>query len=59
VLTVINTGEERTFLQGISWNLYEFYQLQSGRYVSVDRSPTFPILSPDRVLEFITDCQTD
>lgn len=36
-----------------------FYQLQSGRYVSVDRSPTFPILSPDRVLEFITDCQTD
>jgi Uma2 family endonuclease len=36
-----------------------FYQLQSGRYVSVDRSPTFPILPPDRVLEFITDCQTD
>jgi Uma2 family endonuclease len=27
-----------------------FYQLQSGSYVSVDRSPTFPILSPDRVL---------
>jgi Uma2 family endonuclease len=36
-----------------------FYQLQSGSYVSVDRSPTFPILSPDRVLEFLTDCQTD
>ncbi len=36
-----------------------FYQLQSGEYVSVDRSPTFPILSPDRVLEFLTDCQTD
>jgi Uma2 family endonuclease len=36
-----------------------FYQLQSGGYVSVDRSPTFPILSPDRVLEFLTDCQTD
>lgn len=36
-----------------------FYQLQSGRYVSVDRSPTFPILSPDQVLEFLTDCQTD
>ncbi len=36
-----------------------FYQLQSGGYVSVDRSPTFPILAPDRVLEFLTDCQTD
>jgi Uma2 family endonuclease len=36
-----------------------FYQLQSGSYVSVDRSPTFPILSPDRVVEFLTDCQTD
>jgi hypothetical protein len=23
MLTVINTGEERTFLQGISWSLYE------------------------------------
>jgi Uma2 family endonuclease len=36
-----------------------FYQLQSGEYVTVDRSPTFPILSPDRVLEFLSDCQTD
>ena len=34
-----------------------FYQLQSDGYVAVDRSPTFPILSPDRVLEFLTDCQ--
>ena len=23
MLAVINTGEERTLLQGISWNLYE------------------------------------
>lgn len=37
----------------------KFYQLQSGKYVSVDRSPTFSMLSPDRVLEFLTDCQTD
>jgi Uma2 family endonuclease len=37
----------------------KFYQLQSGGYVSVDRSPTFPILAPDRVLEFLADCQTD
>jgi Uma2 family endonuclease len=36
-----------------------FYQLTSGSYAIVDRSPTFPILSPDRVLEFLTDCQTD
>jgi Uma2 family endonuclease len=36
-----------------------FYHLQSGEYAIVDRSPTFPILSPDRVLEFLTDCQTD
>jgi Uma2 family endonuclease len=36
-----------------------FYQLQSGQYVIVDRSPTFPILSPDRVLEFLADCQAD
>jgi Uma2 family endonuclease len=36
-----------------------FYQLQSGKYTIVDRSPTFPILSPDRVLEFLSDCQTD
>jgi Uma2 family endonuclease len=36
-----------------------FYQLQSGGYVSVDRSPTFPLLSPDRVVEFLADCQTD
>jgi Uma2 family endonuclease len=34
-----------------------FYQLQSGKYTIVDRSPTFPILSPDRVLEFLADCQ--
>ncbi len=36
-----------------------FYQLQSGKHAIVDRSPTFPILSPDRVLEFLADCQTD
>jgi Uma2 family endonuclease len=36
-----------------------FYQLQSGKYAIVDRSPTFPILSPDRVLEFLADCQAD
>jgi Uma2 family endonuclease len=36
-----------------------FYQLQSGKYTIVDRSPTFPILSPDRVLEFLADCQAD
>jgi Uma2 family endonuclease len=36
-----------------------FYQLQSGGYASVDRSPTFPILSPDRVVEFLADCQTN
>jgi Uma2 family endonuclease len=36
-----------------------FYRLQLGEYVSVDRSPTFPTLSPDRVLEFLADCQTD
>jgi Uma2 family endonuclease len=36
-----------------------FYQLQSDKYTIVDRSPTFPILSPDRVLEFLSDCQTD
>jgi Uma2 family endonuclease len=36
-----------------------FYQLQSGKYTIVDRSPTFRILSPDRVLEFLTDCQID
>jgi Uma2 family endonuclease len=36
-----------------------FYQLRSGKYAIVDRSPTFPILSPDRVLQFLSDCQTD
>ena len=36
-----------------------FHRLQSGKYTIVDRSPTFPILSPDRVLEFLSDCQTD
>jgi Uma2 family endonuclease len=36
-----------------------FYQLRSGSYVSVDRSPTFPILSSTRVLEFLADCQTE
>jgi Uma2 family endonuclease len=34
-----------------------FYQLQSGSYIVVDRSPTFQLLSPARVLEFLTDCQ--
>jgi Uma2 family endonuclease len=36
-----------------------FYQLQSGEYVVVDLSPTFPMLAPARVLEFLSDCQTD
>ena len=36
-----------------------FYQLQSGKYTIVDRSPTFPTLSPDQVLEFLSDCQTN
>ena len=36
-----------------------FYQLQSAKYVVVDRSPTFPILAPARVLEFLGECQTD
>ncbi|MCY7367643.1 MAG: Uma2 family endonuclease [Chamaesiphon sp.] len=36
-----------------------FYQLQSAKYTIVDRSPTFPTLSPDRVLEFLSDCQAD
>jgi Uma2 family endonuclease len=35
-----------------------FYQLQSGKYAIVDRSPTFKILVPARVLEFLADCQT-
>ncbi len=35
-----------------------FYQLQSGKYAIVDRSPTFKILPPARVLEFLADCQT-
>jgi Uma2 family endonuclease len=35
-----------------------FYSLQASRYVEVDRSLTFPMLSPARILEFITDCQT-
>jgi Uma2 family endonuclease len=36
-----------------------FYQLQSAKYVAVDRSPIFPMLAPARVLEFLSDCQTD
>jgi Uma2 family endonuclease len=36
-----------------------FYQLQSGSYVSVDLSPTFPMLSSTRILEFLADCQTE
>jgi Uma2 family endonuclease len=36
-----------------------FYQLQSAKYVVVDRSAIFPILAPARVLEFLTDCQVD
>ncbi len=35
-----------------------FYHLQVDQYVKVARSPTFPMLSPARILEFITDCQT-
>jgi Uma2 family endonuclease len=34
-----------------------FYQLQAGKYIVVDQSPIFPILSPERVLEFLADCQ--
>ena len=80
MLVALDTGEQRTFLQGISWNLYEILAeigdggkarlsyhrgdlefmtpLQSGKYAIVDRSSMFPILAPDRVLEFLTDCQT-
>jgi Uma2 family endonuclease len=36
-----------------------FYQLQSAKYVVVDRSPTFPMLAPARVLEFLAECQTE
>jgi Uma2 family endonuclease len=36
-----------------------FYQLQSGEYVAVDRSVTFPMLAPARVLEFLVECQTE
>lgn len=36
-----------------------FYQLQSAKYVVVDRSPTFSLLTPARVLEFLAECQTD
>ncbi|MCY7337429.1 MAG: Uma2 family endonuclease [Chamaesiphon sp.] len=36
-----------------------FYQLQSAKYVVVDRSPIFPMLDPVRVLEFLSECQTD
>jgi Uma2 family endonuclease len=34
-----------------------FYHLQVDKYVEVARSPTFPILPPARILEFIADCQ--
>ena len=36
-----------------------FYQLQSSKYLVVDRSPTFPMLSLARVLEFLAECQTE
>ena len=36
-----------------------FYQLQLAKYVVVDRSPTFTMLAPARVLEFLLDCQTE
>jgi Uma2 family endonuclease len=36
-----------------------FYQLQSAKYVVVERSPTFPMLSPVRVVEFLFECQTE
>ncbi len=36
-----------------------FYQLQSAKYVVVDRSLIFPMLAPQRVLEFLSDCQAD
>jgi Uma2 family endonuclease len=36
-----------------------FYQLQSAKYVVVDRSIAFPMLAPARVIEFLADCQAD
>lgn len=36
-----------------------FYQLESGKYMAVDQSPTFPMLAPARVLEFLAECRTD
>jgi Uma2 family endonuclease len=39
-------------------NALTFYHLRSGEYAIVDRSPTFTMLSPDRVLEFLADSQT-
>lgn len=36
-----------------------FYQLVSDKYVAIDRSITFPILSPARVIEFLAECQTE
>ncbi len=36
-----------------------FYQLQSAKYVAIERSPTFPMLAPARVLDFLTECQTE
>jgi Uma2 family endonuclease len=35
-----------------------FYQLENGSYVECDRSPTFPILPANRVIEFLEQCQT-
>ncbi|WP_373540942.1 Uma2 family endonuclease [Chamaesiphon sp.] len=36
-----------------------FYQLHSAKYVAVDRSLTFPMLAPARVLDFLADCQSE
>src|SRR6478672_2086260 len=39
-------------------NALQFYQLQNKQYLECDRSPTFPILSPNKVIEFLEECQT-
>lgn len=36
----------------------QIYQLQPGKYVECDRSPTFPLLPASKVEEFLEQCQT-
>ena len=36
----------------------KFYQLQDNKYIECDRSPTFPILPPTKVIEFLAQCET-